>query len=115
MTVEIDESKFGKRKYNRGRCVDGQWVFGGICRETGEIFLVPLPNNKRDRQTLEPLNIKHIKPGTRIISDCWKAYDRLGTKGFEHLTVNHSYTFVDPTTGAHTNTIESLWWQIKRQ
>ena len=27
--VEIDESKFGKRKYYRGHRVEGQWVFGG--------------------------------------------------------------------------------------
>ena len=30
--VEIDESKFGKRKYHKGRRVDGVWVFGGIDR-----------------------------------------------------------------------------------
>ena len=114
-TVEIDESKFGKRKYHRGRIVEGQWVLGGVCREDNTIFLVPIPDNKRDRQTLEPLLIKHIAPGTTIISDCWRAYDNLGAKGFKHLTVNHSLNFVDPSTGAHTNNIESLWWQIKRQ
>ena len=27
--IEIDESKFGKRKYNRGRRVMGKWVLGG--------------------------------------------------------------------------------------
>ena len=30
--VEIDESKFGKRKYHRGKHVDGVWVFGGVER-----------------------------------------------------------------------------------
>ena len=114
-TVEIDESKFGKRKYHKGRFVEGQWVFGGICRETKEIFLVALPNNKRDRRTLEPIILAHILPGTTVISDCWKAYDHLGAVGFNHLTVNHSYNFVDPNTGAHTNNIENLWWQVKRQ
>jgi len=28
-TVEIDESKFSRRKHHRGHCVEGQWVFGG--------------------------------------------------------------------------------------
>jgi len=37
--VEIDESKFGKRKHNRGRRVDGVWVFGGIERDSTEDFL----------------------------------------------------------------------------
>ena len=30
--VEIDEFKFGKRKYNRGRLVVGNWVFGILER-----------------------------------------------------------------------------------
>ena len=42
MTVEIDESKFCKLKFNRGRCIEGQWVFGGICRQTKACFLVPV-------------------------------------------------------------------------
>ena len=36
--VEIDESKFGKRKYHRGKRVDGIWVFGGIERDSKQCF-----------------------------------------------------------------------------
>jgi hypothetical protein len=32
VTVEIDESKFGKRKDNRGKRVEGVWVLGGVER-----------------------------------------------------------------------------------
>lgn len=111
-TVEVDEGKFGKRKYNRGRFVDGQWVLGGICRETKKCFLVPV--NKRDRSTLIPIIVANIMPGTTIVSDCWRAYNILSEMDYTHLTVNHSINFVDPETGAYTQTIESTWWQIKR-
>ena len=40
--VEVDEAKFGKHKYQRGRLVEGQWVLGGICWETRQVFLVPV-------------------------------------------------------------------------
>lgn len=38
--VEIDESKFGKRKYHKGHHVEGQWVFGGYERGSGKVFMV---------------------------------------------------------------------------
>jgi hypothetical protein len=38
--VEIDESKFGKRKYHRGRRVDGIEVFGDRERGTRKCFLI---------------------------------------------------------------------------
>ncbi|KFD48220.1 hypothetical protein M513_10934, partial [Trichuris suis] len=39
-TVDLDETLFCPRKYNRGRHYGRrQWVFGGTCRETGESFL----------------------------------------------------------------------------
>ena len=38
-TVEIDESKFGKRKFYRGHHVEGCWVFGGIEREIVKVFM----------------------------------------------------------------------------
>ena len=113
LTVEIDKSKFGRRKYNRGRVIEGQWIFGGICRETKEFFVVPV--DKRDSTTLIPIILARIKQGTTIISDCWKSYNILSQLDYEHLTVNHSINFVDPETYAHTQNVENLWWQIKRQ
>ena len=104
--VEIDESKFGKRKYNRGRQVEGHWVFGGTERITGECFLVEVEH--RDAATLIPLIQHHIR-------DEWKSYTSItATTGMLHETVNHSLHFVDPTTGAHTQGVEAMWSSCKR-
>jgi hypothetical protein len=48
--VEIDESKFGKRKFHKGRRVDGVWLFGGIERETKRCFFTTV--SERTRETL---------------------------------------------------------------
>ncbi|KAG0439710.1 hypothetical protein DMUE_2243, partial [Dictyocoela muelleri] len=47
--VEIDESKFGKRKYHRGHRVEGVWVFGMMERfGDRRIILVPIENRNAE-------------------------------------------------------------------
>ncbi|RWS18677.1 uncharacterized protein B4U80_08769 [Leptotrombidium deliense] len=109
--VEIDESKFGKRKYNKGHYVEGAWVFGGIERESGEIFMEVVED--RTKATLLPLIDKWIEKGTTIYSDQWSSYRTLSLRGYTHMTVNHKNYFKDPETGVHTNSIESIWSHAK--
>ena len=112
--IEIDESKFGKRKYNRGRRVMGKWVLGGYCRTSGDCFLVGCTNNRRDKHTLTRLIKEHVSPGTILLTDKWKGYCSLSNHGFTHLVVNHRRGFVDPVTGVHTNTCEGMWFHAKK-
>ncbi|GFW31076.1 mitotic-spindle organizing protein 2A [Trichonephila clavipes] len=72
--VEIDESMFGKMKV--------------------------VPN--RTKEELLSVIKEWVVPGSVIISDCWRAYNCLSHEGYQHLRVNHSLTFKDPETGAHT-------------
>lgn len=112
--VEIDESKFGKRKYHRGHRVEGQWVFGGREKyNKKQIFMIPVHNRKES--TLIPIIKKWIKPGSIIHSDCWKAYSKLSKIGYTHVTVNHSKEFVNTSSAACTNSIESDWRHAKLQ
>jgi hypothetical protein len=110
-TVEIDESKIDGRMYNSGHPVQGQWVFGGVERGSGRTFLVSVPDRTAD--TLTALVREWIEPGTTIVSDCWGAYRGVGSMGYTHHTVNRSLYFVDPDTGANTNSIESTWHRMK--
>ena len=41
--VEIDEAKFGKRKFSRGRLVEGSWVIGVVQRNSNRCFLALFP------------------------------------------------------------------------
>ena len=106
--VEIDESKFGKkRKYNRGRMPNpGFWVFGAVERDSNnfELWVV----DRRDRESLQPLIQETILPGTMIYSDDYSVYRNLDQIGYGHEIVNHSVEFVNENE-AHTNTMEGFW------
>jgi hypothetical protein len=95
--IQIDESKFGKRKYNRGSHIEGVWVFGMVeaikTNETylayisegqyevrpkfkaGKAFVCTVPN--RSAATLIPIIQAYCARGSVIRSDGWSAYSRL--------------------------------------
>jgi hypothetical protein len=107
--VEVDESKFGKRKYNRGKHVEGTWVIGGIERTGAGRFFVEAPEQK-DPATIYNVLSRRLKDGTIPYSDCCKGYvDVEELPELPHCTVNHSTGFVNPEAGAHTNTTWAKW------
>lgn len=113
IVVEIDESKFGKRKYNKGHHVEGVWVIGGVER-TSERRMFAVPVARRDADTICSVVSEYVEKGSIIYTDCWKGYDQaLLSLNLSHYTVNHSKSYVDPLSGVHTNTIEGSWNGIK--
>ncbi|CAH2088867.1 unnamed protein product [Euphydryas editha] len=106
--VQIDESKFGKRKYNKGRRIEGHWMLGMTEDGSEDLRLEIYPDNVRSADVLIPLIKKHVAEGTIIHTDMWRAYNDLGNHEFTHNRVNHS----DPDNafvaldGTHTQRID---------
>ena len=112
--VEIDESKFGKRKYHRGHTLEGVWVLGMVER-TNQRRIILIAVDNRTKTTLEEKIKKHVSEESQLYTDCWKGYTGLSNLNFGHQNVNHSETFVNPEDNTHTNTIEGNWAAIKMQ
>jgi len=62
--VEIDEAKFGRRKYYRGRLITGQWLFDGVEQGTKKMFVVRIAS--RNTEVLLSLIQKYIAPESII-------------------------------------------------
>ena len=68
---------------------------------------------KRDAATLIPIIQREVSIGSCICSDEWPAYRNLTRLGYIHRTVNHQQHYVDPVSGAHTQSIERSWLDSK--
>ncbi|CAF0948312.1 unnamed protein product [Brachionus calyciflorus] len=115
LVVEIDGSLFVRVKHNKGKDLKREqvWVFGLYERESARcLFFVVV---KRNAVNLLNLIYKYVAPNSIIYSDCWSSYNRIKRldKNYIHRTVNHDLYFVDPLTGCHTNSIESIWNSAK--
>lgn len=49
-----------------------------------------------------------------MITDGWIGYNRL-KDFYKNYSANHSKKYIDPNTGATTNSIEGLWNGVKHQ
>ncbi|CAJ0584563.1 unnamed protein product, partial [Mesorhabditis spiculigera] len=92
---ELDETVMSRRKYHRGRIVKARWLFGGICRETKEMFAVLVPDRRA-----ETLMGQHHRPHCAWHHD---HYGRFASyKGladhpdYNWQWVNHKENFVKP-------------------
>ncbi|KAG0440422.1 hypothetical protein DMUE_1762 [Dictyocoela muelleri] len=114
--VEVDETLLARRKYERGRLVEQQWLFGAIERYGGHFLLKTV--DKRDASTLGQVIRDWISEDATVYSDQWKAYEKIFRESeieYNHQTVNHSENFINPENAdVHTQNIESLWSSLKR-
>ncbi|KCZ79536.1 hypothetical protein H312_03077 [Anncaliia algerae PRA339] len=110
--VQLDESKFGKRKYNRGHRLEGAWVFAGVEKtELRRCFALIV--EKRDAVTLNNIILQYVLPGSIVVTDGWKGYSLFKLNNlFVHHWVNHSITFINHE-GFNTNTIEGTFNGMK--
>ena len=90
VVVELDESVMAERKHNRGRVIPERWVFGGICLDTQDGFLVFVPN--REAATLLPIIQQHVRPGSIIHTDGWASYN-----GIAGMNVQRPYIHIKPS------------------
>ena len=120
---QVDESQFGRRKYNRGHMVNGSWVVG-VCEEgqhadRKKLRMEVCPN--RNQATLTAFILKYVRSGTWLAHDYWRGYadgtqgttDILAAEGIRGMAVNHDKTFKEwcpkHRKWVNTNTIEGNW------
>jgi hypothetical protein len=100
--------------------VEGVWVLGGVEKtQARKVFLAVVP--QRNAETLEMVIRQYVKPGSTIITDCWRGYSGLESldQNYIHRTINHQVGF--SINGINTNTIEGkkfwmayLSWMIEK-
>ncbi|ROT95611.1 IS1595 family transposase [Altererythrobacter sp. FM1] len=112
--VEIDETLIGgvARTGKQGRNLSNKTVVLGMVERGGDVVTTVVPDVKR--ATLVPAIKAHVAEGSTVNTDHLHSYAKLGEEGYRHDRVNHNVGSYISDTGAHVQTIEGFWSQLKR-
>lgn len=92
--MKIDETCFGRRKYNYDTVRAITWVFRGVERNWGR----PIFQYSLITETLIAIIKTLILLARQSLDTTGEAYVRLGDEGFTHHAINHSIGFVNSRT-----------------
>lgn len=121
--VEVDETYMGGKWKNRrknarrearkrGRGTEKQPVFGILCRD-GKVWAEVVRGvNATD---LQPIIERRVRRGSTVVSDGWKGYTGIATKGYVHRLVDHGKGEYSDRKGGHINGLEGFWGYVKRK
>uniref|UniRef100_A0A5S6QED8 DDE_Tnp_IS1595 domain-containing protein n=1 Tax=Trichuris muris TaxID=70415 RepID=A0A5S6QED8_TRIMR len=89
--------------------------FSKLCAKfvDDELAAVKFMQN-RSAATLISVIKENVAAGSTVVTDEWRGCYGLADEHYTHLRVNHWINFVDPVSGAHTQTVESLWSHAKQ-
>ncbi|KCZ78422.1 hypothetical protein H311_00543 [Anncaliia algerae PRA109] len=73
--VEIDESKFGRRMYNKGHHVEGVWMIGCVERKANKKIILQKVE-KRNFLHINNFMTNFINNESIIYSDGWRGYNQ---------------------------------------
>lgn len=104
----IDKSYSSRRKYNVGRVLPEQWVFGGICREDRQCFLYAVLNWTAEMLDCIVASIQSGKNNNVRLLEIVFQWARIPGVFYTRYSFNRSENFVDSVSETHTKTAESI-------
>lgn len=109
MTVHIDELSLRYIAFGGEGRNESMIVLGLACE--GRVLSAIVPD--RTAKTLIPQIVARVRPGSKIVTDMLKGYQKLEQSGFHHVRINHSVAFHD-FHGHTNNEIEAYWSTVRR-